>query len=170
MSLFVTLADYRQKPSPKTNQTDGSGSFASKNPSATGGNVEEDKRSQIGLAATRIAKFIPSTIILGYVGACNLVNSKDPVHDTIPRLIAFKIIFWVCLVLTPIYILSFDWKNPLRWLNVIVGLIAFPIWAYAFPCGWFVEIHLYDPVWAGVALLLFSMITGVIPAPKLDGG
>src|SRR5260221_354710 len=90
MSLFVTLSDYRSKPAPITPQIDDAGSFAAKRkaemavkpetvemPTQVDEEVSKDNRSQIELAATRVAKFIPSIIIMGYAGLCNLVNSKN---------------------------------------------------------------------------------------------
>jgi hypothetical protein len=153
MSLFVTYSDYRRRPS-------------------QGAEVDapQDDRSQIELAATRVAKFIPSIIILGYAGLCNLVNSKNRDHDASFRLVGFQVAFWICLVLTPGFILFFDRKNAksMRWRNACVGTVAFPIWAYAFPCGWFVDINKYDPVVAGFALLVFSILTAFVPAPNFE--
>lgn len=181
MSPFVTLADYKPKPAPRASAPEGTGHFTAKKPPApasqqqegknAGENSSDDSRSQAELAAARVAKFVPSLILLGYAGLCNLVNSKDPAHEADLRLILFKVAFWICAVLTPIYIAYFDRKNvkALRWMNVIVGTIAFPIWAYAFPCGWFYEVKYYDAVIAGFALIVFSLLTAFLPAPKLDG-
>lgn len=165
MPQFVTLDDYKRKPRPPAPPVEGAGEFAGKKKETP---PPTDDRSQLELAATRVAKFIPSVIVLGYAGLCNLVNSKDPVHDAGARLVAFVIIFWFCYALTPCYTFYFTRKNRLRWRNILVGIFAFPIWAYAFPCGWFVDSHKYDPIWAGCLLLGFSMLTALIPAPKLE--
>jgi hypothetical protein len=168
MSLFVSSADYAPKHRVVMKlDDDGVAVLASKKaqePNAGTG------RSQVELAATRAAKFVPSIIIIGYSGLCNLVNSKNAVTAHDQRHNAFIIVFWFCFVLTPVFIAYFDRKNQfwLRWMNVAVGTVAFPIWAYAFPCGWFVEIGKYDPVWAGMLLMGFSIVTALMPPPKLD--
>lgn len=172
MSLFVTPEDFKRKSSPSIRRPEGAGKFAGKRTDTqrTGpAAADVDKRNQIELATVRIAKFVPSLVILGYASLCNLVNSKDVAKEANLRLLLFQIAFWLCAVLTPAYISYFDRKNSLRWLNVAVGTVAFPIWAYAFPCGWFVDIKTYDPVIAGFLLLVFSLLTAAIPAPKLDG-
>lgn len=192
MSLFVSPADYKQRksasiptPTPAHAPIEGAGKFTAKKaggpasaparaPANTPAPTEQpgaDSRSQIELAAVRVAKFVPSLIILGYTGLCNLVNSKDPVHDKDLRLLLFKIAFWICFILTPIYIAYFDRKNtkPMRWINGAIGTIAFPIWAYAFPCGLFYETAKYDPVIAGFILIVFSLFTAFVPAPKFEG-
>ncbi len=97
------------------------------------------------------------------------MNSEDLDTKAGLRLLLFNIAFWGCVALTPVYIAYFDRKNPLRWRNVLVGFVAFPVWAYAFPCGWAVDAKFYEPVIAGFALIGFSMLTAWIPAPKLDG-
>ena len=168
MSLFVTPSDYKRKTSPpEPTHLEGAGKFVEKK--AARAKADADTRSQVELATARVAKFVPSLVILGYASLCNLVNSKDVTKDADLRLVLFRIAFWFCLALTPVYIAYFERKNPLRWFNVGVGSLAFPIWAYAFPCGWFVDIHKYDPVIAGFVLIVFSLLTAIIPAPKLDG-
>jgi len=165
MSLFVSSTDYRPQRRVVL-KLGADGAVASKKAQ----DVDDGAgRSQVELAATRAAKFVPSIIILGYSGLCNLVNSK-PITAHNQRYFGFIIIFWFCFVLTPAFIAYFDRKNQsrLRWLNIAIGTIAFPIWAYAFPCGWFVETDKYDPVWAGCVLLGFSMITALMPPPKLE--
>ena len=163
MSLFVTSEDYKRKPKPAPVVADGTGQFAGKQGDSPGG------RSAIELATMRVAKFVPSLVILGYASLCNLVNSKDVTNERDLRLLLFKIAFWLCAALTPFYIGYFDRKNSLLWLNLIVGTLAFPIWAYAFPCGWFVDTHRYDPVIAGFVLIVFSLVTAFARPPKLNG-
>lgn len=171
MPLFVTPSDFKRKSKPVPARPEGVGSFTGKKttPPDHEPPPEPDNRSEAELAATRIAKFIPSLVLVAYASLCNLVNSKDPATAAALRLTLFQIAFWICLAATPAYIAFFERKNPYRKLNVIVGTLAFPVWAYAFPCGWFVDIHKYDPVIAGFILIVFSLLTAVVPAPKLDG-
>lgn len=170
MSLFVSPADFKTKTIVKLARPEGAGTFAAKKSIVPPPEPPPGNPSQLELATARVAKFIPSLIVLGYAALCNLVNSKDPVAEADLRLVLFKIAFWLCFALTPVYVAYFDRKNVawLRWINVGVATIAFPIWAYAFPSGWFVEISKYDPVIAGFILIVFSLLTAFIPAPKLD--
>jgi len=48
----------------------------------------------------RVAKFVPSLVILGYAGLCILRNSKDIEKEANLRLLLFKIAYWLCVVLT----------------------------------------------------------------------
>jgi hypothetical protein len=171
MSLFVSLSDFKRKPKVPVRRPEGVGKFTGKKSETpqVGDVAFEDKRSQVELATVRIAKFIPSLVILCYASLCNLVNSKNIETEASLRLLLFEIALGVCIVLTPIYIYYFDRKNPLCRLNVFIGTLAFPIWAYAFPCGVFVDIKASDPVIAGFLLIVFSLVTAVIPAPQLGG-
>jgi hypothetical protein len=170
MSMFVTPDDYKRKPRPSP-PVEGAGTFASKREVTTLPHTgKDDARSQVELAAVRVAKFVPSLVLVAYAGFCNLANSKDPTSDAELRLILFRIAFFLCLVITPCYIVYFTRGNPCRWRNCIVGTLAFCVWAYAFPCGWFVDTRVYDPVFAGFGVMAFSLLTACVPAPNLNGG
>lgn len=103
----------------------------------------------------RLAKYIPAEIVGLYVAALGLVGDL-PLYQ--------KAAFFGCLVLTPVY-LRFATHDPGKgplWLQVLLGSIAFPVWALAIG----VPFWSYPPQAASLALLFVTVIFGLIkPRP-----
>ncbi len=109
----------------------------------------------------RVAKFIPAEILAFYTAAVQLILTKEgPQHATF-RLWGFAIVGVIAWIITPIYLSIFGTDPRQVRINQVVGSIAFGVWAYAYPAGWFAEAHLHDPVPAGILLLLFTLISGM---------
>lgn len=107
----------------------------------------------------KVAKLIPGEIIAGYV--C-LVGLIPLIKFESVRPLAFAANFVLCLVLTPIYLnVQAERGRPKR-NHLILSTVAFPVWAYAVSGGVVIP-HLYDSAIASILLVLFTLVSGVIP-------
>jgi hypothetical protein len=73
-------------------------------------------------------------------------------------------IFIVCLILTPIYLNRFAESGKPKKRQLLLGTLAFLVWAYA-TSGQFVFGQSYDPAIAAIVLGLFSLASAVVPIP-----
>jgi len=113
----------------------------------------------------RVAKYIPAEILTFYTAAVSLIAAYDPAVQATKRFWLFGLaglIFWI---LTPLWLGRFSNDKSVKRTNQVMGLVAFGLWAYAFPAGWFKDMGLYDPILAGVMLILFAAASGFI-TPK----
>jgi hypothetical protein len=114
--------------------------------------------------AERVAKFVPVEVLAFYVAALNVI-STTPQDNKQKRLWLFGFVglfFWIA---TPLWLGRFSKVTNVKVINQIMGIIAFGIWAYAYPAGWFVERGYYDPIVAGLVLILFTFTSAFI-SPK----
>lgn len=107
--------------------------------------------------AEKITKLIPSEIVAGYltlVGLISKLTSNAPLW------------MWIsvgaCFVLTPLYLKKVaEPGKPIR-NHLIVSAFAFIVWAYSVS-GHLVVPNYYDAAVASIVLVLFTLISGVIP-------
>jgi len=113
-----------------------------------------------GEAIKKIGKLIPAELITAYgalVGASLAIQWKDF------HLPVAAACFVICWILTPIYLNAVADKDAKPKRNqIIVGTLAFPIWAYLVS-GAQVIPQYYDAAIGTVVATLFSLITAVIP-------
>lgn len=115
----------------------------------------------------RLAKYIPAEVLAFYTSAAQLIMAKDgDAHKTF-RLWSFAILGLIAWFGTPTLLGIYSNDPKTKRANRIVGFIAFAIWAYAYPTGWFVEMKLYDPVCGGLLLLVFTFAIAFY-VPKKD--
>ena len=121
--------------------------------------------------ATRIAKFIPSEIIAGYIP---LVAGAEAITDREALQFQLALIAFVLGgLLTPIYLILYGKpKTVVQVLNVVFSTIAFVLWAYLLG-GPFamkrMEAYLwpYDKRLAAFVVGAFTWIVGLIPYQRL---
>lgn len=104
----------------------------------------------------RVAKYIPTEVVVAYISANGLAESASK-----PEII-FPLIFVACFVCTPIYITRFTTTSKEAWTNGIMALFAFVIWAYATGGGLFKYWGCYDAPTASVLLIIFTLASGLI--------
>lgn len=104
----------------------------------------------------RVAKYVPAEIVAAYVTASGFAENAK--HG---KVILLGIIFAVCLLCTPLYVLQLTKKPRERLVNGIVATCAFAVWAYAYG-GIFRELQWYDASIASIVLVLFSVVSGAI--------
>jgi hypothetical protein len=113
----------------------------------------------VGEAAKKIGKLIPTELITAYAA---LVSASMAIHWPSFRQPAFWVCFAICWVLTPIYLnMVADPGKPKR-NQIIVGTVAFPIWAYLVSGAQVIPAY-YDAGLATVITLVFSLATTPIP-------
>lgn len=117
----------------------------------------------------RVAKYVPAEIIACYVTANGFAEHAPK------RVAVLGIVFVVCLILTPLYVLQWTKKRRERIANSGVAVVAFLAWSYAYG-GIFRDLGWYDASWASIVLVLITAISGAIvpivvvppPGPKLQ--
>jgi hypothetical protein len=130
---------------------------------ATLASGEETAASAAGEAAKKIAKLIPTELVTAY-GA--LVGASLAIRWANLRLPGVAICFVICWVLTPVYLnLVADKDGKPKRNQIIVGTLAFPIWAYLVS-GNQVMPDYYDAAMATIIATIFSLISGIIPMNK----
>jgi hypothetical protein len=110
----------------------------------------------------RVSKYIPGEILAAYlsgVGVFSSVPQNDPW-----RMPAYIVFFLACWILTPVYLNYMAEKDKPKRLNLILGTIAFLIWSYAIG-GLFVDLKVYHSFIGTIALIIFSLISGLF-VPK----
>jgi hypothetical protein len=77
----------------------------------------------------RVTKYIPAEIVAGYAALSGIVTSAP--HDDPRRKVLAWALFWLALVVTPIYLYAIG--KPTRFreqLQLIIPTVAFVLWAY----------------------------------------
>lgn len=108
----------------------------------------------------RVAKYVPAEVISAYISANGVATLSKHTE------IIFYLIFFVCLIFTPIYITRFATTKKESWTNGIMASIAFVVWAYATGGGLVKHIGWYDAPTASVILVLFTLASGAIEPVK----
>jgi hypothetical protein len=101
----------------------------------------------------RLVKYIPAEIVGLYVAALGLAKDYQ------------QITFFGCLILTPVF-LWFATRDPAKgplWLQVLLGTVAFPVWAIAIPSGPYSS--LFPSQITSLLLLFVTVIFGLIKPP-----
>lgn len=113
----------------------------------------------VGDAAKKIAKLIPTELVTAYAA---LVSASLAIRWESVRHPVFWICFAICWGLTPIYLnMVADPGKPKR-NQIIVGTVAFPVWAYLVSGGQVIPAY-FDAGIATVVAMLFSLATTPIP-------
>lgn len=122
----------------------------------------DGKESKLNRYLEKVAKLVPSEIIAGYLAMVGFVPQIGipEIHQTI-----FYVIFFLCLVLTPVYLNRQSQKGKPKKIHLIVSTLAFIIWAYVTTGNTLIPDY-YDAALGSIALIAFSLISGVIPLTK----
>ncbi len=110
----------------------------------------------------KVAKLVPTEIIAGYIALINLVPL---IQLQITKEWVYLIIFFLCLILTPIYLNSFAIKGKSKKIHLVVSSFGFIFWAYSIS-GSVVLPSIYDSALSSIFLIAFSLISGIIPLKK----
>lgn len=125
--------------------------------------------TEVGIAAVtpptkegyldRLIKYVPTEIVGLYLFLAGIIPAKT----TGPDYGTLWIAFWVCLVLTFVYM----WRatrspagKPL-WIQVVIATLAFPIWVAAIG-GPFVSLSWYKGFYASGLLAVATVVFGWI--------
>ena len=108
----------------------------------------------------RVAKYIPVEVITLYTSASQFILAKDGDDHRQIRIRLFAIIGLLAWFGTPVLLGTYSNDPRTKRPNQVIGFVAFAVWAYAYPVGWFAELKLNDPIYGGLTLLLFTFGIG----------
>jgi hypothetical protein len=113
--------------------------------------------------AARIVKYVPADIVAAWLALVALLSTGNQHRGLLWAVWAFL------LVITPAWTLRMTRMEgkPPAWVQAVVSTVAFAIWVFASgaPFSW---LEFYDPVFGGVALILFTLASGLITSSKAD--
>ncbi len=112
-----------------------------------------------------LVKLIPTEIVGAYLVLAGILGFGTPtltisqIPDDVLRIILIQVVFFVLLILTPLYL----WKvsNVSSKTQLIVCTVSFAIWVYTLG-GPFAIWGVYYPLIASVVLVLWSLITTIV--------
>lgn len=114
----------------------------------------------------KVATLIPSEVLAGYLTMIGFVGAITNTH--IKVYIAWTI-FAVGFILTPIYLNHVADENKPKRNHLILSTVAFIVWAYVTTGKQlldFFSTSLFDQAIASIILVLFSLISAIIPLNK----
>jgi hypothetical protein len=123
----------------------------------------------------KLVKLIPSEIIGAYMVLSNILGYSagniqasvipKPVAESDLKPLLVQIVFFVLLVLTPVYLKKISKVNNVT--QLIVTTFSFVIWVYTLG-GPFVVWGIYYSIIGSVVLVLWSLIVPLIVSPLAD--
>lgn len=114
---------------------------------------------------TKVAMLVPAEILAGFLGFMTLASAVKNVDVEIVH----WGIFLLCLLLTPFYFARQAHKTDPKIEHIMVSTAAFVVWVYATK-GEILVPDYFDDALAGIALLAFSLVSGLIPMPEKENG
>lgn len=131
----------------------------------------------------RLAKYVPAETVAFFVAVnIAIIGSYSlPVDGSAPDPAKIDATFWVLawgtvlvgLVATPLILYrardttpTSDGKVPPWKVNVTLGSIAFPIWAYSVGGALFIGTHVFQPLVATVLVGAYTLLAPLVPAKK----
>lgn len=110
----------------------------------------------------RVAKYIPAEVLAAYVAILNLLATMTDPAEATQRRWACAGAFVLGVAGTWLWLRRFPAQAEDLNRHIAVAVVAFIVWAYAFPLGLFAELGWYQPAFAGIALIVFSLASGLI--------
>jgi len=111
----------------------------------------------------KVSKLIPSEIIAGYLTMIGFVESIK----ILDKGVVAWVIFAAGLILTPFYLNNVAEADKPKKNHLILSTVAFLVWAYVTTGAiLFSTTGIYDSAIASITLVLFSLISGLIPLDK----
>ena len=108
----------------------------------------------------RILKYIPTEFVGAYLVFSQVASNLDVISEAQPILII--------LVITLLCILVFVSNKLMKkgWLETIVIAVSFVVWTYtmgdAYRAGDWIRIDIYNPLWAGALLIIWTILAPVL--------
>ena len=129
---------------------------------ASGGSSGGSTDVDVGEAAKKIGKLIPSQLVTAYAA---LVSASMAMRFESARLPVVGVCFVICWILTPFYLNHVATAGKPKRNHIFVSTVAFPIWAYLISGNQVVP-EFYDAALATVITLIFSLFSGLIPLDR----
>jgi len=112
----------------------------------------------------RVVKYIPADIVAAWLALVALLAGKAN-----PHIAVLWVIFGSLLVFTPIWELHVTKaKNrPPAWTQSAMATLAFAVWVFATGQP-FSHYSFYDTTYGGAALILFTLVSGLVNPEPVD--
>ena len=143
---------------------------------AAGGSV-----TQVDNYAARMVKYVPSEVIAFYLAADKLFDPLSTTPQTTEQAASSGMvtnfvngngplfalaIFFLGLVATPLYIRLQAEKEQVWGVHAVMSTVAYIIWTYATQGGVFSSYGLYDPRFASLLVLVYTLLSGFVVPSK----
>jgi hypothetical protein len=127
--------------------------------------------------AARVVKYIPADVVAAWVTVSSLIASP-PMAGAAPNAAAGtrdSTILWVVFVVFLILTAFWTWRTtqepntPLAKTQILVSTISFAVWVFGLG-GPFTSLEIVraKPALGGVALIIWTLIAGLIVPPKSE--
>jgi len=125
-------------------------------------NIETGKSGDVSRYFEKVAKLVPSEILAAYIALIGLVPA---IQLPVDKVLMYQILTAFCLVLTPIYFIYMGDKERPKMVHTVLSTLAFVVWAYSV-AGDRVVSSWHDDSLASMALIIFSLVSGLVPLKK----
>ncbi len=111
--------------------------------------------------ADKVTKSIPADVVAGWVGVTGLLAAR-PSNITL---------LWILFVVFVAITIAWTWRQtqegdkPVAKVQIAISTFAFVFWAFAFGAP-FNSLPFYQPELGAALLIVFSLITAVIPVKQ----
>ena len=119
----------------------------------------------------RVAKYIPGEVLFFFIVINAILNQvvqtsgKGALMAGIPVMVVAQAVFFICLLMVPLFVWYVREKGDAWVVNAVVSTIAFPFWAYALGATAF-SAH-WDGNLAAITLATFTVVSGLI-SPRVS--
>jgi len=140
-------------------------SFKQQSPADSVARTPGAASQQIEQFLEAVAKFVPVEIITVYM----IIRGMSPFSNGLPAWLEL-VLYAVMIVLTAVYLNAFGGAVPNKREQVALGTVSFVIWTYGIGGSFFWDAlshiagnqQIVYPSLAGVLVLLWSLVTGLI--------
>jgi hypothetical protein len=132
------------------------------NPEVVDGDRSDDKALDY---LEKVAKLIPGEVIAGYLAIFGFIPAIKIASFQPYSYWAYLSIFVLCAVLTYFYMRKQALPDKPKQIHLIISTLAFVVWAYV-TTGKTLIPQGYDSALASIVLILFSLISGLIPLTR----
>ncbi len=113
----------------------------------------------------RVAKYVPAEVIAAYLALLPLVIAGSSAGSS-RRTVLLAVILGIGVVFTPLYLWRFPAEKNVKKFQLVISTLAFVVWSYSIPEGLFDDIGIYDQVVAPIALVVFTLASGLFAPTK----
>ena len=113
---------------------------------------------------SRVVKYVPGDVIAAWLALSGLLAGRTTAKTDV-----LWAVFGVLVVITPISVLRATQEKglPLARAQAMLSTVAFAVWVFAIGQP-FSHYGFYDASYGGAAIILFTLVSGLIDPEKVD--